>query len=361
MRADADLNFVNVTMVCKHDSLRRLVLIFERFSYGSMNNRHSQHAFSTFGSGGGSEAISIPRQSRARYVDSVQQQKHALTTRPHVAATLHHRGRQQGLGDPRLRAASRFQQNRIPMPNRHDARSSADDVNSTLEKRHCDGRNNSTDWIAQLAGDTKDDSSFEYGDEDEDDRCASAKEGDVVQVGKKQRDFFYWRTQQQKIDALLAESNLERVEMPSDGNCLFHAVASFFDSFTTPREVRHRICDYIDQNRERFEIDILHSGYASIDEYLRAMRRDREWGDAIMLNAFCLCFDINVVLFTPDGSSEMYPGPKRAKMALVAFGQHYTATRVRNGARNQIKVPVTIADGGCTDEPSVAQARHVNF
>lgn len=318
-----------------------------------MHSRQSQHTFSTFGSDSGSNSISIPRQSQERYVGSVQSRR-ALTTRPYAAAMWRHRDRQ-----------GRTQQRPIPMPTSSRADPSiAGESNSMQEDRHRSGRNDCPDWIAQLAGDTNDDSSFEN-DANGDDRCASTNNSVVVQSGNRQggnrqRDFFYWRTQQAKIDALLAEENLERVEMPSDGNCLFHAVASFFDSFTTHRDVRHRICDYIDQNRERFEIDILHSGYASIDEYLRMMRRDREWGDAIMLNAFCLCFDINVVLFTPHGSSELYPGPTRAKMALVAFGQHYTATRVRSGARTQIRAEVSDTDPIASEQPS-AEERDANF
>lgn len=141
----------------------------------------------------------------------------------------------------------------------------------------------------------------------------------------------YTREQYAKIDRILASYGLERVPMAADGNCLFHSFASYFNSKDTDhRFIRQKICDFIDQNRDKFKIDI-ECDWPSVDAYLKAMRRVGEWGDGIILSAFCLAYNINVLLITPDGSSEMYPGENRSKIALVCYAKHYAATRVLNG------------------------------
>lgn len=147
----------------------------------------------------------------------------------------------------------------------------------------------------------------------------------------------YTRAQYDKLDALLNTYGLERVPIPADGNCLFHSFASYFDDKQIDhRYIRKRVCDYIDQHRDLFRVDI-ECDFPSVDAYLRMMRRDREWGDAICANAFCLAFDVNVILFTPEGCMPLYPGEKRMKMGLCAFQKHYTATRVIAGKEMRMK------------------------
>lgn len=160
----------------------------------------------------------------------------------------------------------------------------------------------------------------------------------------------YVRQQYAKLDDLLASYGLERVQMPSDGNCLFHAISSFFnDPRTDHRAVRRRICEYIDTHRDQFAPDI-ECDYPSVDVYLREMRRVGEWGDAIMVQAFCLAYDVNVVLFTPGRCSELYPGNdsagnERPKMGLVAYEHHYTATRLIDGQQRRLESGMLNTDG----------------
>lgn len=147
----------------------------------------------------------------------------------------------------------------------------------------------------------------------------------------------YTRQQYAKLDALLASRGLARVPIASDGNCLFHSLAAYFDNKTTDhRLIRQKICDYIDANRDLFKVDI-ECEFPSVDAYLREMRIVGSWGNAVCVQAFCLAFDINVILFTPDGCMELYPSPTRMKIGLVAYQKHYSATRVLDGTELRMK------------------------
>lgn len=125
-----------------------------------------------------------------------------------------------------------------------------------------------------------------------------------------------------KLETNLKKYNLEIEEVPSDGNCFFHAISNFLNDDITHETVRALICDYIENNPEIFKADI-ECDFPSVENYLQKMRKPGEWGDAIMANAFCLAYNVNIVIFSPDGISELYPGPGRPKMGVVRMGNHY--------------------------------------
>jgi hypothetical protein len=129
-------------------------------------------------------------------------------------------------------------------------------------------------------------------------------------------------------EALLLEHSLERVPIPADGNCMFHAIAAFFHNrAVTHLSVRRMIVDYIERNPDKFRIDI-ECDWPSLEQYCREMRMPRTWGDATALSAFCMANNVNIVVFGERGFSELYPGNDRIKLALVRVADHYDATRV---------------------------------
>jgi hypothetical protein len=71
---------------------------------------------------------------------------------------------------------------------------------------------------------------------------------------------------------------------------------------------------------------VISCDFPSVQAYLEAMRQLGTWGDAITANAFCIMYDVNVTLFTPDGISELYPGDGRSKIGMVLLGGHYSST-----------------------------------
>lgn len=162
------------------------------------------------------------------------------------------------------------------------------------------------------------------------------------------------QSERSELERRLREHHLEAVPMPSDGDCLFHALSSFYSDaqpLHCAKRMRASICDYIAQNPDTFRVDIEFGHGMSVEQYVAQMRVagsyrsvvlpngavERRcipgtWGDATCLSAFCMMNDVNVWLFTPHGVSELYPAapgaPARPKLAVVAHGMHYESTRL---------------------------------
>lgn len=146
-------------------------------------------------------------------------------------------------------------------------------------------------------------------------------------------------------DSLLAHlkvHNLEPVPMPGDGNCQFRAIAAYYTG-TNHLKVRQDIVEYIWKNRDKFEADIvLGLGYPSVVEYCRQMLQPGTWGDATTLSAFCMLRNVNIVVFSDRGMSQLYPDRpedltnphyiERRRLGLIRFNDHYEATRVVSNA-----------------------------
>lgn len=127
-----------------------------------------------------------------------------------------------------------------------------------------------------------------------------------------------------KTFALLNSHQLVRISVPGDGNCLFHSLALFFsDSSVNHLSMRQRLCTYIAQHREDFE-PIVADTQHTLDDYLNYMRRPGSYGDGIMIDAFSLCFQINVFIFNQGHSYETLPDA-RINIALYwnRAAQHY--------------------------------------
>jgi hypothetical protein len=143
----------------------------------------------------------------------------------------------------------------------------------------------------------------------------------------------------QRLDQILRAENLESVEMQGDGNCQFRAIAAYFTGDVDHLFIRRKIVEYIYKNQEKFQADIVIGlGFENVEQYCREMIVPGTWGDAITLMAYCLYQNINIVVFSEQGKSELYPQTEqeekeenfkeRPRMGLVRFNNHYEATRV---------------------------------
>ncbi len=142
-----------------------------------------------------------------------------------------------------------------------------------------------------------------------------------------------------RLDAILRAENLESVEMPGDGNCQFRAIAAYYSGNIDHLSVRSKIVEFIYRNQDKFHADIVIGlGFENVEQYCREMMVPGTWGDAITLMAYCLYQNINIVVFSEQGKSELYPQTEaeekeenfkeRQRMGLVRFNNHYEATRV---------------------------------
>lgn len=116
--------------------------------------------------------------------------------------------------------------------------------------------------------------------------------------------------------------------MPHDGNCLFHSLASFFQSKTIDHAlVRRMVVDYVYRNGAVFSRDVQAEGYANVEAYCRKLAQNHQWGDGIALQAFAMLFKVNVWLTladddaTPPTSISSFPG--RPNLGLLLRGNHY--------------------------------------
>jgi hypothetical protein len=109
--------------------------------------------------------------------------------------------------------------------------------------------------------------------------------------------------------------------IPSDGNCLFGALASFFRSpQINHRILRRMLVHYIVQHPKDFEMDILAEGYPSVDAYCQHMARENTWGDGVCLQCFTMIFNVNVwVCYSRNGAAN---GANEANEAPTLISSH---------------------------------------
>lgn len=114
--------------------------------------------------------------------------------------------------------------------------------------------------------------------------------------------------------------------VPGDGNCLFHALASFFQSSKIDHIlIRRMLVHYIYQHGERFSTDILAGGHKDLDQYCAHMGKSGVWGDGVCVQAFALLFKVNVWICyaRDDEPSQVSEFSGRPHLGLLLQGQHY--------------------------------------
>lgn len=124
---------------------------------------------------------------------------------------------------------------------------------------------------------------------------------------------------------LLALHNLVIVEVPRDGNCLFHSLSSFMaDNNTTHFSLRTRLVKFIASRASEFSSVVDPSVYSSFAHYLTSMSQPGHYGDGTMIDAFSLLFNVNVVIFNDGRFYETLP---EAKINIALYWnrqqQHY--------------------------------------
>lgn len=91
-------------------------------------------------------------------------------------------------------------------------------------------------------------------------------------------------------------------EVAGDGNCLFRAISDQM----TGRETRHdayrqQCCQFMTDNEDDFAPFLLEEeNHGSFSDYVAAMRRNREWGGNLELQALSLALNVNIVVHQLD-------------------------------------------------------------
>jgi OTU domain-containing protein 3 len=100
----------------------------------------------------------------------------------------------------------------------------------------------------------------------------------------------------------LAELGLEWVEMNADGNCLFRSLSDQLcgDFGSKHTIIRKHICDYMEKNKEDFEVFLVYEDEddheqqeedaRDFEHYIEQMREDGDWGGHLELMAAARLF-----------------------------------------------------------------------
>ena len=93
-----------------------------------------------------------------------------------------------------------------------------------------------------------------------------------------------------KFTNSLAADGLEIVYMSADGNCLFRSLSDqlFGDMGTHHSDVRDNVCDFMEKNKEEFQLFLVfededdenqaEEDARDFEHYIQTMRQDGEWG-----------------------------------------------------------------------------------
>lgn len=151
-------------------------------------------------------------------------------------------------------------------------------------------------------------------------------------------------TELQAINAKLKEKGLQILLIPSDGDCLFKAIAHQFKS-TRQKEfsvdsLRKRAANYIRQNKDDFmpfmtnpdTCEMLTS--EEFDEYCSKIENSKVWGGQLEIRAMSksLKCPISVIQATGPGSIDQgaeYDGPPLVityHRHMYGLGEHYNST-----------------------------------
>jgi hypothetical protein len=137
------------------------------------------------------------------------------------------------------------------------------------------------------------------------------------------------------FNAQLLQYGLVSIDMPSDGNCFFHAVVDQLTKINgnqnlTIKKLRDFTTDYLIENHKTvapFLID------ETPDQYIYRMSRDGEWADHLFIHALCQAFGINILIINNqhvnDPSVWAFISSEQPNSPTITVGQlgevHYTS------------------------------------
>ena len=118
-------------------------------------------------------------------------------------------------------------------------------------------------------------------------------------------------------------------EVRGDGNCLFRSVAEQIDEDQNNFEKYRKITtDYMEENKKSFQPFI--EDDQTIDEYINAMKEDKEWGGNLEIYALSMALHANFYVYIhnhPMYVVKSFDDPKKNIMLTYHDGKHYNSLR----------------------------------
>jgi len=139
---------------------------------------------------------------------------------------------------------------------------------------------------------------------------------------------------------------LERVDVPGDGDCFFHSVILGLNLGTTPYVLRGMIADYILDNPSTSEeivdewrdFDVLEPDEnPTVEEVADTIRNTQEWATGAVINITCLILRISIKVYKKINGhivSQTFPYPWSRKsrqvrrlVQIYSSGNHFQLLR----------------------------------
>lgn len=143
------------------------------------------------------------------------------------------------------------------------------------------------------------------------------------------------------VAARAAAMNMRLTNVPSDGNCMFHALALAEGGVVTGATIRREVTEFVANHaalRTRLTEFAFHGDEAAFNQWLWHMRRDGEWGDHLVLVARATMTRRNIAVHPADGTAPIVTAPldgEAQRTDLHLFhenGVHFMAFTPTNNA-----------------------------
>ena len=118
-------------------------------------------------------------------------------------------------------------------------------------------------------------------------------------------------------------------EVRGDGNCLFRSVAEQIEEDQNNFEKYRKITtDYMEEHKEEFQPFI--EDDQTIDDYIKSMKEDKEWGGNLEIYALSKALHANFYVYIhnhPMYVVKNFTDPKKNIMLTYHDGKHYNSLR----------------------------------
>eukprot|EP01097_Dermamoeba_algensis_P005796 TRINITY_DN365_c0_g1_i1.p1 TRINITY_DN365_c0_g1~~TRINITY_DN365_c0_g1_i1.p1 ORF type:complete len:282 (-),score=76.48 TRINITY_DN365_c0_g1_i1:97-942(-) len=129
-----------------------------------------------------------------------------------------------------------------------------------------------------------------------------------------------------KILKKLEPLNLTLKEIPSDGNCLYNAIAHQLNlhkiSLQTARELRQKTSSYLRSHPDEF-IPYLESD-ENFEDYCSKIENSNEWGGQLEVKALSHVLDTSIRIISSD-APDVVMGENNQNAITITFHRHYYA------------------------------------
>ncbi len=118
-------------------------------------------------------------------------------------------------------------------------------------------------------------------------------------------------------------------EVQGDGNCLFRSVSEQIEETQNNFEKYRKITtDYMEEHKEEFQPFI--EDDITIDDYIKSMKEDKEWGGNLEIYALSMALHANFYVYIhnhPMYVVKNFDDPKKNIMLTYHDGKHYNSLR----------------------------------